>query len=136
MKPETRNILAVIVGCLVMVITGWVLFPLLKIAVINSYTISLKEGISVNRVQLSIINLLWVSIAAFMGGFFASQVAVYRKIFYALLSGVVAAVILLLVQLFLQRFQWTDLIFLVMIIPLSVMGGIVRVLISNNKLPD
>ena len=136
MKPETRNILAVIVGCLVMVITGWVLFPLLKMAVINSYTMSLKEGISVNRVQLSIINLLWVSIAAFMGGFFACQVAVYRKIFYALLSGAVAAVILLLVQLFLQRFQWTDLIFLLMIIPLSVMGGIVRVLISNNKLPD
>jgi hypothetical protein len=136
MKPETRNILSVIAGSVVMAITGWALFPILKTAVINAYTVSAEQGVNPDRIQLSVINLLWVSISAFTGGFFAARIAAYRKIFHALLAGTVAAVFLLLLQIYLQRFYITDIIILLMIIAFTLMGGMVAALLDNNNQPD
>ena len=136
MKPETRNILAVIAGCVVMALTGWALFPILKIVIINAYTVSVEQGVKPNKIQLSVINLLWVSISAFTGGFFAAHIAAYRKIFHALVSGTVAAVLLLLLQIYLQRFYITDIVILLMIMTFALMGGMVAALLNNNNQPD
>lgn len=136
MKPETRNIISVIAGCVVMALTGWALFPILKNVIINVYTVSAQQGVNPDRIQLSVINVLWVSIAAFTGGFFAARIAAYRKIYHALLSGTVAAVLLLLLQIYLQRFYITDIIILLMVIVFTLMGGMVAELLDNNNQPD
>jgi hypothetical protein len=135
MKPKTKNSISVILGCIVMVVTGWVLFPLLKIAIINTYTVSKQQGIPTDAIQLSVINLLWVSISAVMGGYAACRFAATKKIFQSLLSGFSAGVILLLVDLYMQRFYWTDIIIMLMIIAFAIIGGIVAELI-NNKATD
>lgn len=136
MKPETRNMLSVIAGCVVMAITGWALFPILKTLIINVYTVSADQGVEPDKIQLSVANLLWVSISAFTGGFFTSRIAAYRKIFYALLSGTVAAILLLLLDLYFQRFYITDIIIMLMIMAFALMGGMVATLIDNNNQQD
>lgn len=136
MKPETKNIIAIITGFIVLVATAALLFPLLKTAVINSYDFSFSSGLKVNRIKLSIISLLWIGFSAFVAGFFTCWIAASRKIYRSLQFGMVLFVMLVILQLFLQRFQWSDMFTLLIVIPFAVMGGIVRTLISNNKLPD
>ncbi len=136
MKPETRNRIAILAGFAVLVATAALLFPLLKTAVINSYTISLSAGLQVSRIKLSIISLLWIGFSAFVAGFFTCWMAASRNIFRSLQFGMLLFVMLVILQLFLQRFQWADMFTLLIVIPFAVMGGIVRTLISNNKLPD
>ncbi|MGG9960581.1 hypothetical protein [Ferruginibacter sp. SUN106] len=132
MKAKTQSIIAVITGLVVTTAVGAALIPLMKMVLTNIYTNSFQKDLP-RDVQIYGYIFLWTAISSFIGGYVTCWIAMERKVFAALLMGLLAFIILVLLGTVFGIASVSGVLTALTIIPLALMGGIVRQLVENKR---
>ena len=133
MNDKTQNIIAVVAGVLAMVAIQIALIPVMQQLLKNTVTFSLKSGIKIDHTSIYLYSFLNLLILGFIGGFITCWIARNKKLFYVLLTGVLAFVISVTISLITTRSSWVSNLVTLTIIPLTFIGGIVRRMIENKR---
>ncbi|GAB2825968.1 hypothetical protein [Ferruginibacter profundus] len=132
MNAKTQSIVAIIIGLVVTTAVGAALIPLMRMVLTNIYTYSIEKDLP-RDIQIYGYIFLWTAISSFIGGYVTCWVAVERKVFAALLMGLLAFVILGLLGTIFGMASLSGILTALTVIPLALMGGIVRQLVENKR---
>ncbi len=121
-KTKAIHILSVIIGLIIIFIVGFSLFPVLKFIIKMSFSIQNYYSFLVKSI---LYEFFWLGIASFLGGFVTTSIS--KTVFHALLTGSLAAIIILGMGIFINRdFSMLTLLAAAGIFFFCLMGGLVQ----------
>ncbi|MGC4103126.1 YrzE family protein [Ferruginibacter sp.] len=133
MKTKAQNTIAVFFGIVTTVAVAATLISLMKIQLSHTVMDAMQKREQVSYTVIFSYEFLWVAVSGFVGGFVASTIAAERKVYYALITGTFNFVILVFGSTVVTKTAVASVLLALSLIPLTLMGGIVRQLIENKK---
>ncbi len=133
MKPSFQNILAAITGVIVTVLGAVLLFPLIRIVYAQNISIGPDFKVNTNDIALTMIELLWVAIASYIGGFVTSWIAGSQKVLYALIAGILLFLILFILETINNQVDLSYLLLDFSAIMFCLCGGLTRKYLEVNR---
>ena len=133
MKSNTQDILAVIIGSIAIIATGALLFPIMKMLLTQNLRSSILQGLRISFFDVNLYGFLWIGVSCFVGGFITCWIAVNKRLFYVLITGLLFFLAILVINIVKGDVSlWACLVALAFV-PFTFMGGIVRRMVENNK---
>lgn len=126
MKDKVRDIIAVIVGCIVIIATGILLFPVVKMLITRSFRGSIIQGATINFFDVNLYGFLWIAISCFVGGFITCWIAINKRLFYVLVTGILFFIAVLLINIIKGESTLWGFLLALSFVPFTFIGGIVR----------
>ncbi len=132
MKSKTQDILAVITGSISIIATGVLLFPVIKMMLENSVRSSFLQGFKINFLDINLYGFIWIGISCFVGGFITCWIAINKRLFYVLATGLLFFIVVSLFNIIKGESTLWGFLLALAFVPFTFMGGIVRRIEENN----